>query len=78
MKGRQLTPKEFEILFFDNLNEPRAESGKRIRHNILNGNDCDSISIGNWLDQSGKSNLPLLKDRCMNARSSMHWSLIYF
>ena len=61
VKGRQLTPKEFEILFFDNLNEPRAESGKRIRHNILNGNDGDSISIGNWLDQSGKSNLPFIK-----------------
>lgn len=62
VEGRQLTPKEFELLFFQNFNECDMVSGKHIHHNGLNGGDGDSISIANWLDQIGKSNLPVLKE----------------
>ena len=37
-------------------------SDKLIHHKVLNGGDGDSISIANWLDQSGKSNLPVLQE----------------
>jgi hypothetical protein len=62
VEGRQLTPKEFELLFFENFNQPGAVIGKHIHYNFLNNNGGDSISIGNWLDQSGNSNLPFLKE----------------
>ena len=60
--GRQLTPKEFELLFFENFNELSAANVKSIHHNFLNSNDSDSISIGKWLDQNGQSNLPFLQE----------------
>ena len=63
VEGRQLTPKEFEILFLRIVvNKPSAVSVEHIHSNFFNSNDSDSISIGKWLDQSGQSNLPFIKE----------------
>ena len=37
-------------------------SVEHIHSNFFNSNDSDSISIGKWLDQSGQSNLPFIKE----------------